>query len=53
MHSTKDRILEQTKNQETEKVVKDLALNKVPDNFMHEFIQNFRKKIIYELFKLS
>lgn len=39
--------------QEIEKDVKDLFLNKVPDNFMHEFIQNFKKQIIQELFKLS
>lgn len=30
----------QTKK-EIEKVVKDIFLNRVPDNFMHEFIQNF------------
>lgn len=40
-------------NEEIEKVVKDLLLNKVPDNFMHEFIQNFKKQIVRELFKLS
>lgn len=39
--------------EEIEKVVKDLLLNKVPDNFMHEFIQTFKKQIIRELFKLS
>lgn len=39
--------------EEIEKVVKDLLLNKVPDNFMHEFIQTFKKQIIHELFKLS
>lgn len=30
----------QTKK-EIEKVVKDIFLNRVSDNFMHEFIQNF------------
>lgn len=39
--------------QEIEKDVKNLFLNKVQDNFMHEFIQNFKKQIIQELFKLS
>lgn len=42
----------QTK-EEIEKVVQDLLLNKVPDNFMHEFIQTFKKQIIHELLKLS
>lgn len=42
----------QTK-EEIEKVVKDPLLNKVPDNFMHEFIQTFKKQIIHKLFKFS
>lgn len=47
-----ERLNRHKTKEEIEKVVKDLLLNKVSHNFMHEFFQTFKKQIIHELSKL-